>query len=118
MPYIAHVPGTPWMNPHDGYMFSSEQAYLHGMMCESSQDMYNWRNFQRLHGLTLTPFGELPGCVLTGLTGEARINKCASLGAIQFPILNPNKSTRNTSKTRKKRNTRSTNLQKNNLKKK
>jgi hypothetical protein len=93
MPYIAHVPGTPWTNPFNGYTFNSEQSYLHGMMCESSEDMNNWRNFQRLHGLAVTPFGELHGCVLTGLTGQARINKCASLGAIQFHILNPNKST-------------------------
>jgi len=92
MPYIAHVPGTPWMNPFNGLMFNSEQAYLNGMSSESSQDMDNWRNFQRLHGLTVAPFGERPGCVLAGLTGQARIDKSASLGAIQFPIVRPSRS--------------------------
>jgi len=62
------------------------------MMCESSQDMFKWRDFQRSHGLNVTPFGERPGCVLTGLTGQARINECAKLGAIQFPIVRPNRS--------------------------
>ena len=89
MSYIAHVPGTPWMNPFHGEIYSSEQAYRHAMMCESSQDMFNWRDFQRAHGLDVTPFGEQPGCVLAGLTGQARIDECARLGAIQFPIVRP-----------------------------
>jgi len=98
MPYIAHIPGTSWMNPFNGLMFNSEQEYLDGMSSESSQDMYNWRNFQRLHGLTVSPFGELPklqGCVLAGLTGQARIYMCASLGAIQFPIVRLSRSAKN-----------------------
>ena len=55
--------------------------------------MFNWRDFQRAHGLNVTPFGEQPGCVLAGLTGQARINECARLGAIQFPIVRPSGST-------------------------
>jgi len=75
MPYIAHVPDTPWMNPFHGEVYSSEQAYRHAMMCESSQDMFNWRDFQRSHGLNVTSFGERPGCVLTGLTGKDKKDK-------------------------------------------
>jgi len=82
MPYIAHVAGTPWINPFTGVVYDSEQEYLHNMMCESSQDMYNWRTFQRLNGLTVTHFGERAGCVLTGLTGQERIAECARLGVI------------------------------------
>jgi len=94
MPYIAHVSGKPWTNPVNGAIYSSEQEYRHAMMCESYQDMLNWRDFQRSHGLKVTPFGEQPGCVLTGLTGQARINECAGLGAIQFPIVRPSRSTK------------------------
>jgi len=80
------------MNPFNGAMYNSEQAYRNGMMCESSQDMRTWRDFQHLHGIAIVPFGERPGCVLTGLSGQARIDECARLGAIQFPRVNPNRS--------------------------
>jgi len=73
------------MNPFNGVVYSSEQAYRHAMSYESSQDMFNWRDFQRAHGLNVTPFGEQPGCVLTGLTGQARINECARLGTDCVP---------------------------------
>ena len=81
------------MNRFNGTMFKSERAYRNGMMCESSKDMQNWRDFQHVNGIAIVPFGERPGCVLTGLTGEARINECARLGVMQFPKVNPSSST-------------------------